>query len=197
MTADNYKFNPMVNEDLKLSFGIMRKDRAKLDSFIDYSNLFKPTMYHVDMRGAGKQYTNIALETCVFDSLYEDITLEGSLICPRSLKTSRVGELGGIPGQPDSSYMVFGISLVDKEAKISQEFLDQIRIVVYASSGYVDLEGDRFTPTKKVMKLISSSRISLSSERVFEAPVSRNVVSFESEFPIYQPAAEHSYITVG
>jgi len=101
------------------------------------------------MQGAGKRYTTIPLRSCRYDELYEDITLDGSLICPKSLDTSRgdndisVGELKGVPGQPGSSYMVFGISFLDKTADISPAFLDKIRIVVYASSSYVDLDGDR------------------------------------------------------
>lgn len=193
----------MANDDLKLSFGIMRKDQTKLDTFTQYKNLFTPTLYHVDMRGVGKRYTTIPLQSCFYDSLYEDVTLDGSLICPKSFDTSRgsndisVGELGGVPGQPGSSYMVFGISFLDKTADISQDFLDKIRIVAYASSSYVDLEGDRSEPTKKVMRQISSSHLSLFSERVFEVPVSQNEITFESEFPIYEPATEHTYTSVG
>jgi len=47
------------------------------------------------------------------------------------------------------------------------------------------------------MRQISSSRLSLFSERVFEVPVSQNEITFESEFPIYEPATEHTYTSVG
>ncbi len=88
---------------LRLSFAIKRKNKNALEPWNKYDKLFKPTLYHVDMNGMIKRYTKIPLKTCRYDDSYEDVTIDGNLLCSGSIKTDptddiEVGELRGIPG---------------------------------------------------------------------------------------------------
>jgi hypothetical protein len=67
VTKDKYSFNPIADHGLKLSFAIKKKGQNQLESFDTYKNLFKPTLYHVDMNGQIKSYTNIPLKYCNYD----------------------------------------------------------------------------------------------------------------------------------
>ena len=88
---------------LRLSFAIKKKNKNSLEPFNKYEKFFKPTLYHVDMNGMIKRYTKIPLKTCSYDDTYEDVTIDGTLLCSGSVESEStddisVGELRGIPG---------------------------------------------------------------------------------------------------
>lgn len=47
------------------------------------------------------------------------------------------GQLRGTPGKRNAAYMVFGIRFIEG-AKVDQSVLNSLRIVAFASSGFID-----------------------------------------------------------
>ena len=82
----------------------------------------------------------------------------------------------GVPGKGDSAYLILGIRFLDG-AQIEPDLLNSIRLVVFASSGYLDESGGYDGPFSTSMKQISMRKLIPQTDRYFYSKVKRNVVT--------------------
>ena len=88
-----------------------------------------------------------------------------------------------MPGKAGSDYMVFGLKFLE-DAQIDNALLSQIRLVAYASNGYVDQDASAESPIKTYVEKFNDRRMSQFSKRLVHCKVRRNVVTIKGEFPL-------------